>query len=66
MTGGATAPLGFVMLDAFGWFSGLVALGLFIERHRFLKQSETKQKIWVAGVWIVHFSAFAILVILAG
>ena len=65
MTGGATAPLGFVMLDAFGWLSGLVALGLFIERHRFLKQSETKQKMWVAGVWIFHLLAFAILMILA-
>lgn len=63
--GGGRTPLPLMMLDAFGWFSGLVALGLFVKRHRFLRQSETKQKMWVAGVWIVHFFAFAILVILA-
>ena len=63
--GGGKAPVGFVMLDAFGWFSGLVALGLFVQRHRFLNQPESKQKIWVTGIWSVHIIAFTILIIMA-
>ncbi len=59
--GGGTIPPGILMLDAFGGLSGLVALGLFVERHRFLNQSESKQWMWIAGIWIVHLIAFVIL-----
>lgn len=63
--GGGKVPVEFIILDAFGWFSGLLTLGLFVQRHRFLNQSESKQKMWIAGIWIVHLIAFTILMILA-
>ena len=58
-------PVECIILDTFGWFSGLLTLGLYVQRHRFLNQSESKQKMWIAGIWIVHLIAFTILMILA-
>ncbi len=63
--GGGNAPPGVLMLDVFGWLSGLFALLLFIDRHRFLNQSESKQWTWISVIWTVHLIAFSVLMFLA-
>lgn len=54
-------PPGIILIDGFGWLSGLLTWLLFTRRHAFLKQSRKFQLEWVVAIWLVHLGAFTIL-----
>jgi hypothetical protein len=60
--GGAPPPLEFVLLDAFGWLSGLVAVAIYVARHRFVRLPRSAQIFWAILIWGVHLIAFGVLV----
>lgn len=54
-----------LVLDAFGWSSGILALALAFKRHRFLALTRSQQRKWALTTWAVHATAFLILVLYA-
>lgn len=59
---GGSPPWFIVVLDAFGWLSGIFALLLIKYRFAFLAQRLTVQWTWAALAWAVHVAVFAVLV----
>lgn len=49
-----------IVLDVFGWSSGLFAIVLGAKRGRFLSQSRARQRWWTLGIWFVHVAALGI------
>lgn len=47
---------GLILLDVFGWCSGVFAIILGAKRHRFIAQSLVVQRWWVLGIWFVHIA----------
>ncbi len=47
----------------FGWCSGLFAIILAAKRNRFLAQSRTRQRWFALIIWMVHITAFVLLLI---
>ncbi len=47
----------------FGWCSGLFAIILAAKRNRFLAQSRTRQRWFALFIWMVHITAFVLLLI---
>ena len=50
----------------FGWCSGLFAIILAAKRNRFLAQTRTRQRWFALIIWMVHITAFVLLVISLG
>jgi hypothetical protein len=46
-----------VLVDSFGWCSGIFAVVLAARRHRFLALSRARQRGWALGIWAVHVAA---------
>ena len=55
---GGNAPWPIIMIDAFGWLSGLGSLVLIRCRQAFLRQSTARQRVWALGAWALHLSVF--------
>ncbi len=64
ITRGGSVPWYIVGFDAFGWLTGIFALLLIKYRLAFLSQRLTVQRSWAALAWVVHVTAFAVLVAL--
>ena len=60
---GPPPPIQFVLLDAFGWLSGLVAVAIYSARQRFVRAPGRTQATWAIALWTVHLAAFAIVVV---
>ena len=60
---GPPAPTPILLLDAFGWLSGIVAVSVFIARQRFLRLPGAAQAAWAIILWIFHVAAFVIVVL---
>ncbi len=60
MTGGGPTPVELYYIDAFGWFSGLVAAAIFLARHRFVHLAVLWQIAWASVMWFVHLVAFGV------
>ena len=58
-------PLRIIAVDAFGWCSGVFAILLAANRHRFIAQPRARQRWWALGIWLVHVAALG-LFIMAG
>ncbi|MCK4873706.1 MAG: hypothetical protein KAS72_13370 [Phycisphaerales bacterium] len=54
-------PWDVIGIDAFGWTSGLVALGLMARRRTFLRQSSAVQRAIAIGLWAIHALVLALL-----
>lgn len=50
----------FIVLDLFGWSSGIFAIALAAKRHRFLAQPRSVQRWWALGIWFVHVAALGL------
>lgn len=57
------APIEFVILDGFGWLSGIFAVGLYLSRYRFLRIGRSGQIVWALVLWAIHLLAFAIFMV---
>jgi hypothetical protein len=55
------APLGAVLIDLFGFASGVAGLVLFLFRLRFLSLSRSTQMAAAGVTWLVHVGAFVIV-----
>jgi hypothetical protein len=51
-------------VDLFGWCSGGFAIILAMKRSRFLAQPRTRQRWLALAIWLVHISAFVLLLLL--
>ena len=58
-------PLRFVAVDAFGWCSGVFAIVLAANRHRFMAQPVARQRWWALGIWLTHVAALALFIMAA-
>ncbi len=58
--GPAGIPFGAILLDSFGWLSGMVAWGLYLKRYWFLRLPRRVQILWAGVAWLLHVVAFAI------
>src|SRR4051794_13410385 len=63
--GNRNLPLRIIAVDAFGWCSGVFAILLAANRHRFLAQSSAAQRWWALGIWLVHVAALALFIMSA-
>ena len=61
LLGGGPVSTPMILLDAFGWSSGLFAIGLFMARHRFLLLPRNRQIAWASVMWAIHLGAFAVV-----
>lgn len=53
-----------VPLDLFGWCSGALAVALAIKRHRFIALPIATQRWWALGIWLAHFAALGLVVLI--
>src|SRR4051812_30727443 len=60
---GNRLPPRIVAVDAFGWCSGVFAIVLASQRHRFLAQRLAAQRWWALTIWSVHFLALALFLL---
>ena len=51
------------VLDLFGWCSGIFAIVLAANRHRFLAQSRAAQRWWALGIWFAHVAALGLFLL---
>jgi hypothetical protein len=58
--GNGKLPLLFIAVDAFGWCSGVSAITLAANRHRFVAQPVARQRWWALGIWLTHVAALAL------
>jgi hypothetical protein len=64
MGDGRMSP-GLNILDLFGWCSGGFAIALAAKRHRFLALPIATQRWWALGIWLVHFAALGLFILIA-
>lgn len=57
-------PWQIALLDGLGWISGLLTVGLFLTRHRFLAAPVPKQRALAAAIWIGNIMAVVVVVLL--
>lgn len=55
---------GLIVLDLFGWCSGLLAIIIASRRIRFIAQPVERQRLWALIIWLVHIAAFVLLILL--
>ncbi len=59
---GTRPPWPILVVDAFGWASGISALWLVAHRFAFLRQAPRLQRTWAVAAWAIHVGAFALFV----
>lgn len=65
LTEGGPPPWFILVLDAFGWLSGIAALILIRRRVAFLRLPAARQRLWALLAWAVHVGAFFLVLALA-
>jgi hypothetical protein len=63
MMGGVPAPWFIIAVDAFGWASGLTAVGLIARKDAFMHRPFAVQRMTAIVIWAVHVAAFLALVL---
>jgi len=63
--GNGKPPLRFIAVDAFGWCSGVFAIILAANRHRFMAQPIARQRWWALGIWLAHVAALGLFLMAA-
>jgi len=67
LTEGGFAPWPIVVIDAFGWVSGISAVVLAARRVWFLRMSMRRQRAIAIAIWVVHIAMFfAFLFLMTG
>ncbi len=61
--GAGPIPLQIIGLDAFGWLSGIAALVLIGFRYRFVRLPVIAQRWTALIIWLVHLTAFSLMVV---
>lgn len=61
LLGGGPMPWHIILIDLFGWISGIVGLVLIHRRHHFLRLPLTRQQKVAAAIWAIHIAAFIVL-----
>jgi predicted RNA-binding Zn-ribbon protein involved in translation (DUF1610 family) len=51
-------------VDLFGWCSGVFAIFVAAQRHRFLAQPRAVQRWWALITWLVHVAALALFLLI--
>ena len=59
---GNRLPPRIIAVDVFGWCSGVFAIMLAANRHRFLAQTRAAQRWWALGIWVVHAAALGLFI----
>lgn len=60
---GVWMPLA-IIVDLFGWCSGLFAIILAAKRRRFLAQSRTRQRWLALTIWFIHVAALGLFILI--
>lgn len=63
VTGNGPPPWPMLVLDAFGWTSGIVTAALILKRYAFLRRPPERQRTWALAAWLIHLTAFGILIL---
>jgi hypothetical protein len=61
MEGGPLPPT-VLVVDLFGWSSGLFAVFIGVRRMRFIAQPRARQMKWACTIWAIHVTALALLI----
>jgi hypothetical protein len=59
------APSLIVVVDFFGWCSGVFAIVLALKRHRFLALRSGAQRWWAIVIWLIHVTALGAFLLTA-
>jgi hypothetical protein len=51
-----------IVLDLFGWSSGVLAIIIATRRMRFIAQPRTRQQWWAVTIWAVHVAALLLFI----
>lgn len=65
LTEGGGVPVPILLVDGFGWLSGIAALMLAVRRVWFLRMDMRRQRAAAMGIWAVHVGMFIVLLFLA-
>ena len=58
-------PLRFIVVDAFGWCSGILAILLAANRLRFTAQPLARQRWQALAIWLAHVAALGLFIMAA-
>lgn len=59
------APPLIILVDFFGWCSGVFAIMLAMKRHRFLTLRPAAQRWWAIIIWLIHIAALGAFLLTA-